>query len=118
MTTLHSVTQRPGALAAAYAAKRSDVVLEDAGVVIKVLPDDNKGSRHQRFILRMESGTVLVAHNIDLAPRVPNLDTGDTIRFKGEYEYNQKGGVIHWTHHDPKGYHEGGWLEHAGERYQ
>ena len=115
IATRHPAT---GAVAAAFAAKRSDVVLEDTGVVVKVLPDDNEGSRHQRFILRVDDGTVLVAHNIDLAPRVPGLREGDTVRFKGEYEYNEKGGVVHWTHHDPKGWHEHGWLEHAGERYQ
>lgn len=107
-----------GAVAAAFAAKRSDVVLEDAGRVVKLLPDDNEGSRHQRFIVQMEQSTLLIAHNIDLAPRVDALREGDFIRFKGEYEYNDKGGVVHWTHHDPKGWHEDGWLEHNGERYQ
>ncbi len=107
-----------GAVAAAFAQQRSNLVLEDAGRVVKVLPDDNKGSRHQRFILDMGESTVLVAHNIDLAPRIGNLSTGDRIRFKGEYEYNHKGGVIHWTHHDPQGRHEGGYLEYRGKRYQ
>ena len=107
-----------GAVAAAFAQGRSDVILEDAGRVVKVLPDDTKGSRHQRFIVDMGGSTVLVAHNIDLAPRVGNLKAGDRIRFKGEYEFNNKGGVVHWTHHDPQGRHEGGYLEHRGKRYQ
>jgi hypothetical protein len=69
-----------------------------AGVVERTLSDDNDGSRHQRFILRLASGqTLLVAHNIDLAPRVANLRTGDTVEFSGEYEWNEKGGVVHWT---------------------
>ncbi len=89
------------------------------GTVIRVLPDDNEGSRHQRFILRLGTGqTLLVAHNIDLAPRVPSLREGDTVSFYGEYEPNAQGGVIHWTHHDPAGRHTAGWLEHAGRRYQ
>ena len=82
-----------------------------------MLSDDNEGSRHQRFILRLSTGqTLLVAHNIDLAPRVP-LDEGDDITFYGQYEWSEKGGVIHWTHHDPDGRHEEGWLEHRGKRY-
>ena len=89
------------------------------GVVTRVLSDDNDGSRHQRFIVKLASGrTLLVAHNIDLAPRINALQQGDTIRFFGESEWNDKGGVIHWTHHDPKGRHVPGWIEHDGMRYQ
>lgn len=115
------VTQQPatGAVARAMAEQRSDVIVEDAGTLIKTLPDDNDGSRHQRLLLKMSSGTtVLIAHNIDLAPRVPNPRTGDTIAFKGEYEYNSKGGVVHWTHRDPAGRHPHGWLRHDNNIYQ
>jgi len=87
--------------------------------VTRILSDDNDGSRHQRMILRLASGrTLLIAHNIDLAPRVPSLKTGDTLLFYGEYEQNEQGGVIHWTHNDPQGRHVAGWLEHNGRRYQ
>ena len=106
-------------VAAAFAAQQSDVWLTYQGTVKKVLPDDNKGSRHQRFILSVDNGqTILVAHNIDLAPRLPGLKRGDTVTFRGEYEFNEKGGVVHWTHHDPQGRHDGGWLEYQGQRYR
>jgi len=83
-----------------------------------VLSDDNDGSRHQRFILRISpEQTVLVAHNIDLAPRVSALSVGDTVAFNGQYETNDRGGVLHWTHKDPQGRHQDGWLEHNGRRY-
>lgn len=96
----------------------SGVMLDAAGTVQRALADDNEGSRHQRFILALPSGhTVLVAHNIDLAPRVP-LDGGDPVSVHGQYEWNERGGVLHWTHHDPDGRHEGGWIEHRGRRYE
>lgn len=97
----------------------SGVRVWGSGTVSHILGDDTKGRRHQRFILRLTSGaTVLVAHNIDLAPRVDGLRNGDLVEFSGEYEWNEKGGVIHWTHHDPQGKHAGGWIKHNGRKYQ
>ncbi|GAB2713408.1 DUF3465 domain-containing protein [Halomonas garicola] len=93
--------------------------IADSGRVVAILDDDLDGSRHQRFILRLASGqTLLVAHNIDLAPRVSGLEAGDTVAFYGEYVWNDKGGVLHWTHRDPRGAHPGGWLKHRDRRYQ
>ncbi|MGD1897959.1 MAG: DUF3465 domain-containing protein [Phormidesmis sp.] len=104
----------------AYRARQSDVIVENVvGVVERLLADDNEGSRHQRFIMRMGNGnTLLVVHNIDLAPRIDSLRVGDRISVKGEYEWNDRGGLVHWTHHDPRGVHEGGWIDHEGWRYQ
>lgn len=96
----------------------SDVMVTLTGPVDRILPDDNDGSRHQRFIVRTPSGrTVLIAHNIDLAQRVP-LEIGDTVTVHGEYEWSDRGGTMHWTHHDPKRWREGGWIEHRGVRYE
>lgn len=103
----------------AYANRRSNQQLEGQGTVAKLLADDNEGSRHQRFIVRLGSGrTLLVAHNIDLAKRIDTLSAGDAVAFYGEYEWNAKGGVMHWTHHDPQGRHPGGWIRHNGQTYQ
>jgi hypothetical protein len=103
----------------AYENHQSDLQVKGSGIVIRILNDDNKGSRHQKFILKLSSGqTVLIAHNIDLAPRINSISKGDQVQFYGEYEWNKKGGVVHWTHHDPKGRHVGGWLKHNGTTYQ
>ncbi len=97
----------------------SNVQVGGTGRVVKILSDDTKGRRHQRFIVRLQSGqTLLIAHNIDLAPRIDALNVGDHIQFYGEYEWNSEGGVIHWTHHDPDGHHKSGWLRHDGQLYQ
>lgn len=106
-------------LAAAFDNHRSNVQVQGGGEVAKVLADDNEGSRHQRFIVRLGSGqTLLVAHNIDLAERVASLKSGDYVEFNGEYEWNPQGGVIHWTHRDPQGDHLSGWVKHNGRTYQ
>ncbi|MBE9067037.1 DUF3465 domain-containing protein [Leptolyngbya cf. ectocarpi LEGE 11479] len=103
----------------AYRNGVSDLIVTGAGRVERLLSDDLEGSRHQRFILRLESGqSLLVSHNIDVAPRINALREGDTVRFRGEYEWNQQGGILHWTHDDPKDWHADGWLEHNGVRYE
>jgi hypothetical protein len=107
------------ALGNAFANRISNQQVTGQGTVVKILSDDNDGSRHQRFIVRLDSGqTLLMSHNIDLAPRIDSLREGDTVAFYGEYEWNPKGGVIHWTHHDPEGRHPAGWIKHNGQTYQ
>ncbi|MEF2484803.1 DUF3465 domain-containing protein [Vibrio mimicus] len=114
-----SLYANDAALQQAYQSQQSDLQVQGLGQVVKVLPDDNDGSRHQKFILKLNSGqTLLVAHNIDLAPRIPNLKTGDSVEFYGEYEWNKKGGVIHWTHKDLQNRHAHGWLKHNGQVYE
>jgi len=107
------------ALEKAFKNEQSNIQVGGSGEVIKILPDDNQGSRHQRFIIELNSGqTLLIAHNIDIAPKIYGLTLGDHINFYGEYEWNSKGGVVHWTHHDPLGSHENGWINHGGKLYQ
>lgn len=96
----------------------SNIQVEGQGTVVRILPDDNSGGRHQRFIVRIQAGqTVLIAHNIDLAARVSSLQEGDHVAFAGEYEWSAKGGVVHWTHRDPAGRHKGGWIRHDGQTF-
>lgn len=103
----------------AYNNKQQSVQVTGTGTVVKLLPDDLDGSRHQKFIVRTgKNHTILIAHNIDLAPKITGLQHGDEISFFGEYEYNSRGGVVHWTHHDPGKRHPDGWLKHDGKLYQ
>ena len=86
--------------------------------VVKNLKDDTKGSQHQKFLIELAPDiTLLVAHNIDLSPRAP-VAKGDKIKIKGRYEWNNRGGVLHWTHHDPKGRKDGGWIYADGRYYK
>ena len=106
-------------LARAFKSKTSNVQVEGEGKVTRILDDDLDGSRHQRFIVRLASGqSVLIVHNIDIAPRVAGLQEGDNVRFYGEYIWNAQGGKVHWTHHDPQGRHVAGWVKYKGQTYQ
>lgn len=117
--TVAKSAARGDAIAAAFDAQRSGVQVTGAGTVSRILPDDDDGSRHQRFIVNLASGrTLLISHNIDLAPRIEALREGDSVSFNGVYEWNDRGGLVHWTHHDPQGQHEPGWLRHDGRLYE
>jgi ABC-type glycerol-3-phosphate transport system substrate-binding protein len=99
--------------------KQSDIQVRGSGVVTKILSDDNDGARHQRFILKLNSGqTLLIAHNTDIAPRLEGLAVGEKVEFYGEYYYNSEGGGVHWTHHAPDSNHVSGYLKWNGNIYQ
>jgi Protein of unknown function (DUF3465) len=107
------------ALARAFEQRTSNLEVEGEGRVVRVLSDDTQGDRHQRFIVELASGqTLLITHNIDVAPRVAPLEVGDRVSFKGVYEWNEEGGLVHWTHLDPNGSHEAGWIKAGGRTYQ
>jgi len=105
----------------AHREHRSDVWIDGGGTITRILRDDKKRPRHQRFVVKIGSGanafTVLVAHNIDLAPRVP-IKKGEEITFHGEYIWNEQGGTVHWTHEDPKHEKEGGWIRYKDRVYE
>ncbi len=119
LTIFSRGTQRAGnALGDSGGNSQTSLQIQGEGIVTKILPDDIEGSSHQRFILKLNTGqTLLVAHNIDLAPKINSLQEGDTVRFYGEYEWNSKGGIVHWTHDDPNARHIDGWLKHKGKTY-
>lgn len=117
-----ALTQRatPDAtLAQAFSSQANSLQVLVRGTVTKVLADDVSGDKHQRFVIKLASGqTLLVAHNIDISPRVPNLKTNTIVYAYGEYEWNAEGGVVHWTHKDPDGGHVAGWIQYFGGLYQ
>ena len=102
----------------AFASKSSDVQVTGKGTIVKLLADDTQGAQHQKFLVKINEHQILLfAHNIDLATRIP-IKVGDEITFSGEYVYNPKGGILHWTHHDPSGQHPAGWVILDGQKYQ
>jgi hypothetical protein len=103
----------------AFRSRARGRVITVIGTVVRTLADDRDGSPHQRFIIRTGGDlTLLVAHNLDLAPRLEGLVPGEKVTVLGEYEWNEQGGVMHWTHDDPQGRHVAGYIEWRGRRYQ
>lgn len=118
-STLESQRTPDAAIKDAFDNNTSNLQVLVRGVVERHLADDLEGDKHQKFIVRLQSGqTLLVAHNIDLASRVPASSAGKTVYVFGEYEWNAQGGVVHWTHRDPGGTHADGWIQFDGTRYE
>jgi uncharacterized protein YdeI (BOF family) len=107
------------AIADDFKHQRSHVEVTAEGTVVQVLPDSTGPSGpHERFIVKLASGnlTVEIDHNLAIGRRVP-VSEGDRVIVHGEYVWNSKGGLIHFTHHDPKGRREGGYIQDNGTTY-
>ena len=110
-----------GAVCDAYSYERSHVEVVASGTVTRVLGEqDGRISPHEGFLMRLDSGcavTVRVEANTDFTGTFA-LAQGQRVTAKGEYEYYPRGGVIHWTHRDPRGRHEAGFIETDGKTYE
>lgn len=98
------------------------IEIKDAKVV-QLLRADNRGARHQRWLIQLSSGdAVTVVHNVDLADKVP-VSVGDTVTVAGELTYNENKGkyhgdpLIHWTHADPLNKRMAGYVLLNGKKY-
>ena len=103
----------------AFAQHLSGVEVTAEGSVTRLLSDDTGPSgTHQRFIVQVKGSaqTLLIDNNVDIGKRVP-VASGDDVAVHGEYVWNDQGGLIHFTHHDPAHTHEDGWIELKGIRY-
>src|ERR1041385_6694273 len=106
-------------IADAYARRASGIEVTAQGQVERLLSDEpGPDGAHERFVIRLDGGTqtLLIDHNIGIAPRVP-VTNGAEITVHGEYVWNDQGGLIHFTHHDPQHTHEDGYIILAGTRY-
>jgi hypothetical protein len=111
-----------GGIPALFKNKISDRIVQASGTIVKILPDDldtSDGSEmHQKFLVELsdrDRTTIKVCHNLKFG-RAP-VREGEVISFRGEYEFTDFGGTVHWTHHDPRGIHDDGWIEYDGQRY-
>ncbi len=108
-----------GAIVQDFQNHQSHVEVTADATVVQVLPDRVSASgTHEQFIVRLTSGdlTLLVEHNLSIAARAP-VAVGDHVIVHGEYIWNAQGGLIHFTHRDPQGKYEGGFIQDNGVTY-
>jgi hypothetical protein len=109
------------AICQAFNAQQSRVEVVADGTVTRDLGlRAGRSGTHEGYLLRLNGGCnviLKVETNVDLTGPVP-IRQGEHAIVKGEYEWTRLGGVLHWTHHDPRGRHEGGFVEVDGHTYQ
>jgi hypothetical protein len=106
----------------AWAQQSSHLEVTASGSVAKVLGTRTGPSGpHEGFLLHLRGAggrglTVRVEDNVDLTGPIP-LAPGDDVEVRGEYIYDPRGGLIHYTHRDPRGRHPDGYVRVAGRYY-
>lgn len=97
--------------------RRVDYVEGGSMVVSKILPDDRSGLQHQKWVVRLSNGKQMQAvYNLDMCPRV-QLKEGDKIAMGGQFVWTNKGALLHWLHHDPRGNRPDGFVYVNGKFY-
>lgn len=72
---------------------------------------------HEAFNVGTTCGPLEIIDNVSIAPRVP-VQPGDRIVVRGEMVHDPASPpVVHWTHHDPDGRHEAGFIQLRGRAY-
>lgn len=75
------------------------------------------GREHEAFDVATPCGPLEVVDNVDIAPSVP-VRPGDRIDVRGEMVHDRgRPPIVHWTHHDPQGRHEDGFIRLRGRVY-
>jgi len=107
-----------------YAARMSNVEVEEDGIVRRLLGTRRtRGGSHEGFIVDVplqgsgQTLTIKIEDNVDLTGPIP-LKLGDHVHFRGEYVYDPRGGIVHWTHRDPRMRHAPGFIEVNGRFFQ
>lgn len=87
--------------------------------VIKLLRADNRGARHQRWIMQLSSGhTITAVYNIDLSEKIP-LEVDATMDLAGQLVFGDKkhDPILHWIHADPQKRRRDGYVIYNGKTY-
>jgi hypothetical protein len=98
-------------------ARGSSVVeITASGSVARLLGSyTSRTGTHEGFLLRSGALTLRIENNTTITGPIP-LSKGEPVSLQGQYECND--GVVHWTHHDPRGRHTGGFIQAGGKTYR
>jgi len=116
-------TDPNGAVYAAWSEHRSHIEVTATGSVAHILGTRSGPSgEHEGFLLHLRGAagrglTVRVEDNVDLTGPIP-LHEGSDVEVRGEYIYDPRGGLIHYTHRDPRLRHSAGYVRVEGKIYQ
>ncbi len=101
----------------AYYAKKSDLMVEVTGEVVRVVRPVKGSEGHQEFQLRLPNGQmVMVVRNASVEDRVP-LEASDRVPVRGKYQWTDLGGIIRGTQRDYSLDRMHGWVELDGKKY-
>ena len=76
---------------------------------------ENNSQKPDMFLMGLLAAAGLA---IVLCAWLKPLGMGDRVHVRGMYEWNDLGGLVHWTHHDPQGFEEGGWIRYRRKVFQ
>ncbi len=86
------------------------------GTVARLLGTySSRTGTHEGFVLRSKAMSIRIENNTTITGPIP-LSQGEAVTLQGQYECND--GVIHWTHHDPRLRHIGGYIQAGGKIYR
>ncbi|MDE2483427.1 MAG: DUF3465 domain-containing protein [bacterium] len=104
-----------------YGTQRSGDEVIATGHVIDVLGERaGRSGEHEGYLVKLDGNCdllVKVETNTTITGPIA-LRPKERVVVKGVYIYNPLGGLIHWTHHDPRGRHVGGYVTAGGTSYQ
>jgi hypothetical protein len=105
-------------IVSAWQQEKSNFHVQFEARVILKLPDEDNYGNAQKFLVVLENGhRLLISHDLEISTRVP-IVVNSLIRVKGEYDWNETGGMVHWTHRDINNERDGGWIELNNHRYR
>jgi len=101
----------------AFQYRKTDIMAEVSGDVVRILALSREEPSAQQFVIRLDNGqNILVVHSRRAGGEVP-LSIGSRVTVRGQYQWSETGGIMRYTYYDPTPRRRHGWIDYQGERY-